>query len=211
MDLLLAFPISPRTKVMSISVEEVAKHPFTRQTIRKHANKLIRNGYAADQDLEALMQEILARVLRSWDKFDADVGHFKSFVCTVVNRSTSNIGREHRARIKGGAPILLSTTVSTFGEDSIELASTIGEEELDRRLDRKPSLSSTDRVALAHDLKKVLETLTPEHLAIVERLKSQSLATISTELGLPRSTVVSRLDVIREIFREAGLQEYLKS
>lgn len=196
---------------MSISVEEVARHPFTQQTIRRHANRLIRKGYAGEQDREALMQEILARVLHSWDKFDADIGHFKSFVCTVVNRSTSNMGREHRARFKGGKPVSLSTTISTLGENAIELASTIGEEELDRRLDRKPRLSSTDRVALSHDLKQVLETLTPEHLAIVERLKSQSLATISTELGLPRSTVVSRLDVIREIFREAGLQEYLRS
>jgi DNA-directed RNA polymerase specialized sigma24 family protein len=66
-------------------------------------------------------------------------------------------------------------------------------------------------VALLHDLQKVMATLTSKQADLVERLKTQSLAQIATELGIPRSTLGSRLAVIREKLREAGLQEYLQS
>jgi DNA-directed RNA polymerase specialized sigma24 family protein len=72
-------------------------------------------------------------------------------------------------------------------------------------------LSATDRVSLLHDLQKVMASLTPSQADLVERLKTQSLATIASELGIPRSTLGSRLAVIRAKFREAGLQEYLRS
>jgi hypothetical protein len=60
-------------------------------------------------------------------------------------------------------------------------------------------------------LANVLEKLTPEQLDLVERLKSKPLGAIAAELGVPRTTLSSRLAVIREVFREAGLQEYLNS
>ncbi|MDZ4851693.1 MAG: hypothetical protein SGI77_20590 [Pirellulaceae bacterium] len=196
---------------MSITAKEVSDHPFTKSVIRRHANKLIQKGFVDRQDRDSLIQEILTRFLQCWCKFDEDFGHHKSFVCTIVSRVASNIAREQASRAKAKGTVSLSCIISTPGEGPTELAATIGEDELDRRLERKPRMSSVDRVALAHDLKIVLETLTPDQIALVERLKSQTLAVISVELGIPRSTLTSRLAVIREKFREAGLQEYLQS
>ena len=50
-----------------------------------------------------------------------------------------------------------------------------------------------------------------EQLDLVERLRTQGINAIAADLDIPRSTLSSRLAVIREVFREAGLQEYLNS
>ena len=196
---------------MSITAEEVSQHPFTQSVIRRYANKLIRNGVAEKQDRETLVQEIRLRFLQRWCKFDSDFGHHKSFVCTVVNRCCSNISREIQAQRKGSKAVSLSCMVSLPCGGKTELAQTIGEDELDRRLERKRRLSRTEHLSLAHDLAMVLASLTPEQRQLIELLRSQTMAQITVALGIARSTLVSRLAVIRERMREANLQEYLNS
>jgi hypothetical protein len=196
---------------MSITIQEVSDHPFTKSVVRRYANKLIRKGIVDKQDREYLIQEILSRFLQSWCRYDEDFGHHKAFVCTVVSRVTSNIAREHASRVKSRSTVSLSCMISTPHEGLTVLAHTIGEDELDRRLERKPRLNATDRISLAHDLNKVLTKLTPDQLDLVERLRSRGINAIAAELDVPRTTLSSQLAVIREIFREAGLQEYLNS
>jgi len=88
---------------------------------------------------------------------------------------------------------------------------------MSRRLDAKcrgnrpVSLSSTDHISLTHDLSKVLKKLTPEQLDLVERLRTQGINAIAADLDVPRTTLSSRPAVICELFREAGLHEYLNS
>ena len=197
---------------MSITLQEVSNHPFTKSVVRRYANKLIRRGIFNKQDRETLVQEILSRFINCWCKYDEDFGHHKAFVCTVVSRVTSNIAREQASQAKSnGSTVSLSCIIQTPHDGPTELAHTIGEDELDRRIARKPRLSATDRISLKHDLGKVLTRLTPEQLDLVERLRTQGINAIAAELDVPRSTLSSRLAVIREVFREDGLQEYLNS
>lgn len=196
---------------MRITSEEVTRHPFTIKVVQQYAQRLIRFGCYAQDEREAIEQELLSKIIENWPKFDDSVGHYKSFVCAIVNHASVNMSRRLDAKCRGNRPVSLSSTVTDPLEGSTELAQTIGEEELDRRIARKPRLSDTDRIALTHDLSKVLKRLTPEQLDLVNRLKSQQLAAIAAELGIPRTTLSSRLAVIREVFREAGLQEYLNS
>ncbi|MFN9714301.1 MAG: RNA polymerase sigma factor, partial [Planctomycetota bacterium] len=165
----------------------------------------------SEDERGAVEQELMAKVLENWPKFDESVGHHKSFVCTIVSNSSLNLSRRIDAKCRGSRPVSLSSIIHDPFDGATELAQTIGESELDRRLERKPRLSPTDRVALLHDLQQVMASLTPKQADLIERLKTQSLATIAHELGIPRSTLGSRLAVIREKFREAGLQEYLQS
>lgn len=196
---------------MRITAEEVTRHPFTIKVVRKYTNRLIRFGCYTEDEREAVEQELMAKVIENWPKFDESVGHHKSFVCAVVNHSSVNMSRRLDAKCRDNRPVSLSSTVNVPDEGVTELAQTIGEDELDRRIERKPRLSATDHIALMHDLRKVLEKLSPEQLDLVERLKSQPLGAVAAELGVPRTTLSSRLAVIREMFRESGLQEYLNS
>ena len=196
---------------MRITAEEVTRHPFTIKVVRKYARRLIQRGCFSEDERGAVEQELMAKVLENWPKFDESVGHHKSFVCTIVSNSSLNLSRRIDAKCRGSRPVSLSSIIHDPFDGATELAQTIGESELDRRLERKPRLSPTDRVALLHDLQQVMASLTPKQADLIERLKTQSLATIAHELGIPRSTLGSRLAVIREKFREAGLQEYLQS
>ncbi|MBU6172988.1 MAG: sigma-70 family RNA polymerase sigma factor [Planctomycetes bacterium] len=196
---------------MRITAEEVTRHPFTLKVVRKYARRLIQRGCFSEDERGAVEQELMSKVLENWPKFDESVGHHKSFVCTIVSNSSLNLSRRIDAKCRGSRPVSLSSIIHDPFDGATELAQTIGESELDRRLERKPRLSPTDRVALLHDLQQVMASLTPKQADLIERLKTQSLATIAHELGIPRSTLGSRLAVIREKFREAGLQEYLQS
>ena len=196
---------------MRITAEEVTRHPFTLKVVRKYARRLIQRGCFSEDERGAIEQELMSKVLENWPKFDESVGHHKSFVCTIVSNSSLNLSRRIDAKCRGSRPVSLSSIIHDPFDGATELAQTIGESELDRRLERKPRLSPTDRVALLHDLQQVMASLTPKQADLIERLKTQSLATIAHELGIPRSTLGSRLAVIRERFREAGLQEYLQS
>jgi len=196
---------------MRITAEEVTRHPFTIKVVRKYARRLIQRGCFSEDERGAVEQELMSKVLENWPKFDESVGHHKSFVCTIVSNSSLNLSRRIDAKCRGSRPVSLSSIIHDPFDGATELAQTIGESELDRRLERKPRLSPTDRVALLHDLQQVMASLTLKQADLIERLKTQSLATIAHELGIPRSTLGSRLAVIRERFREAGLQEYLQS
>lgn len=196
---------------MRITAEEVTRHPFTIKVVQKYTRRLIRFGCYTTDEREAVEQELISKIIENWPKFDDSVGHYKSFVCAVVNHSSVNMSRRLSDKCRDCRPVSLSSTVNVPDDGITELGQTIGEDELDRRLERKPRLRETDHIALMHDLSKVVEKLTPEQVDLVERLKSQQLGVIAAELGIPRTTLSSRLAVIRETFREAGLQEYLSS
>lgn len=196
---------------MRITAEEVTRHPFTKKVVRKYTQRLIKFGCYTEDEREAVQQELMSKLIANWPKFDEAVGHHKSFVCAVVNHASVNMSRRTTDKCRDCRPVSLSSTVNDPDDGLTELAHTIGEDELDRRIARKPRLSATDHISLTHDLSKVLTRLTPEQLDLVERLRTQGINAIAAELDVPRSTLSSRLAVIREVFREAGLQEYLNS
>ncbi len=196
---------------MRITAEEVTRHPFTIRVVQKYTQRLIKFGCYTEDEREAVEQELMAKVIANWPKFDETVGHHKSFVCAVVNHASVNMSRRTNDKCRGCRPVSLSSTINDPDDGLTELAHTIGEDELDRRIARKPRLSATDHISLAHDLSKVLKRLTPDQVDLVERLKTQGINAIAADLDVPRTTLSSRLAVIREVFREEGLQEYLNS
>ena len=145
---------------MRITAEEVTRHPFTLKVVRKYARRLIQRGCFSEDERGAVEQELMSKVLENWPKFDESVGHHKSFVCTIVSNSSLNLSRRIDAKCRGSRPVSLSSIIHDPFDGATELAQTIGESELDRRLERKPRLSPTDRVALLHDLQQVMASLT---------------------------------------------------
>ena len=135
---------------MRITAEEVTRHPFTIKVVRKYTRRLIKFGCFTEDEREAVEQELMSKVIQNWPKFDEAVGHHKSFVCAVVNHASVNMSRRTNDKCRDCRPVSLSSTVHVPDEGVTELGHTIGEDELDRRIVRKPRLSPTEHIALSH-------------------------------------------------------------
>jgi RNA polymerase sigma-70 factor (ECF subfamily) len=64
---------------------------------------------------------------------------------------------------------------------------------------------------LVRDVADVMATLTDEQRAFAEDLASRSKAEIAREMGIPRTTLSSRVRPALRPFEDAGLQDYVDS
>ena len=139
---------------MPTSAEEFVQDPFTRGLIRRKSYRLANDGIISYDERECIEQELKMCILQSWPKFDASLGHFKSYVTTVVENSIVNLIRRSQAA-KNCPPkvVSLNTQMQQDGRTT-QLAQLVGERELDNRLGRQSRLNDSD----LHDLKSDLDT-----------------------------------------------------
>jgi hypothetical protein len=65
------------------------------------------------------------------------------------------------------------------------------------------------RIDLRVDLEIAFGKLSPRQRAICDELLREALSPAAKELGVPRSTLRDAVAKIREVFRDAGLEDYL--
>jgi RNA polymerase sigma-70 factor (ECF subfamily) len=184
---------------------------FIRGIIRRKVKQLIGRAGFTMQDREDLEQELFARVLQSLPRFNPDQAHRNKFVTTVVERYVANILRNKQAEKRDHRRITSLNVMIEITDDGLtELVQTIGDRELDYRLGRQRR-SEDELVQLALDLASVMATLPDDWRTFLERRKSQTMADIARELGVPRTTLNDWMRRIRKRFEKAGMQDYLKS
>ena len=175
---------------------------------RKVRQILGRAGYKR-QDRQDLEHELLARLLQGLKLFDPAVAHRKSFVTAVVERAVANILRDAKAEKRDHERISsLQVLIQVTEEETAELSETIGDRELNCRRCRDPR-SEEDLAQLTFDLGEFLATLPEELRDLAERLKTQSIAAIAREVGVPRTTLNDSVRHLRQRFEQAGLRDYL--
>ncbi len=183
---------------------------FIRGIIRRKVKQLIGRAGFTSQDREDLEQEMFVRVLQSLPRFNPDRAHRNKFVTTVVERYVANILRNKQADKRDHRRICsLNVTIEVAEEGPTELAQTIGDRELDARLGRQRR-SECELVQLALDLADVMATLPDNWRTLLELRKTQTMADIARELGVPRTTLNEWMRRIRKRFEKAGLNEYLR-
>ncbi len=64
-------------------------------------------------------------------------------------------------------------------------------------------------INLRIDLSEVMPRLTPFQRQIVDLLQRDALTPVAEQLGIPRRTLRDQCARIRDVFRDAGLEEYL--
>lgn len=184
---------------------------FIRGIIRRKVRQLIgRAGYQS-QDFGDLENDIYVRVLQSLKSFNPNKAHLYPFITTVVERYVANILRNKQAEKRDHRRITSLNVMIEITDDGLtELVQTIGDRELDYRLGRQRR-SEDELVQLALDLTSVMATLPDDWRTFLERRKTQTMADIARELGVPRTTLNDWMRRIRKRFEKAGMQDYLKS
>lgn len=164
------------------------------------AKVLIRTPHYTHDDLEDIEQELMLAYLLAWPSFDPDKGNPKSFIKAVVNNRAAEMLREAEAqkRWTGLKTLSLSTPVtddtdSTIGDQITSDESLWGD---------VFSAQSQSAAEQSMDTQKLLAQL-PDDLRQTYRLLMEYSVTEAAELlGIPRTTMSSRLKKLKKFMEE---------
>jgi RNA polymerase sigma factor (sigma-70 family) len=169
------------------------------------AKVLIRTPHYTHDDLEDIEQELMLAYLLAWPSFDPDKGNPKSFIKAVVNNRAAEMLREAEAqkRWTGLKTISLSTPVTD------DTDATIGDQ-----ITSDESLWGDVFGAQSHgaaeqkmDHERMLAAL-PKDLRQTHRLLMEHSVTEAAEiLGIPRTTMSSRLKKLKKFMEEQGFKK----
>jgi len=182
----------------------------TAQIIHRCAAKLVGQAGIAQQDIESIRQDLTAHVLDKLAGYDPKLGHKNGFVSAVVQRRLISLLRSRQAEKRDHRRITsLNVKVAVEGETPTELGNMVSDRELDARLGRRRR-SEQEIQSLASDMAKVIAELPPQWQRLLQLRVDHTMAEISKELGVPRTTLNSWMLQIRDVFQAAGLRDYLR-
>lgn len=170
------------------------------------AKTLTRSPFFTADDFEDLQQELMLAYLHAWPKFDESKGNPKSFIKAVVNNCAGMIIREAESQMRwtGQKDMSLSTIVG--GDDStMEMIELITG---DHSIWGDPFDSSSHQAAeLNMDIQKLLAGM-PEDISMTyELLKDHSITEAAKLTGIPRTTLSSKAQRLRQYLEEWSLKE----
>lgn len=175
------------------------------QLIQATARKLVRNYGFTKYDREDIEQDLRLHVLEAMPKFDgrrkliAFATHvIKNEVATIIKRRTA------QKRGDGNAPVSLDATRDSDGTPVFSISEGDGNRRIGQ--DRK---HFTDIVDLGIDIADALADQPDALRDLCENLQSRNPTDIQRETGIPRGTLYDRRAKVEEIFRMAGLDDYL--
>jgi DNA-directed RNA polymerase specialized sigma24 family protein len=164
---------------------------FANMVIATEVNALIECGSIRRDEQGHFTSELLARLLAVWETYDPARAPREAFINIVISSQCVSLLRERNAQKRRG------TTQSLDG-----LADVL--------VDRATSEGRQQHIInLRIDLAGVMPLLTPLQRQLVDLLQRDALAPIAEQMGIPRRTLRDQCARIREVFRDAGLEEYL--
>lgn len=164
------------------------------------AKVLIRTPHYTRDDLEDIEQELMLAYLLAWPSFDPDKGNPKSFIKAVINNRAAEMLREAEAqkRWTGLKTLSLSTPVTDDTDSSIGDQIT-SDESLWGDVFSAQSHSAAEQKM---DHERMLAEL-PQDLRQTYRLLMDYSVTEAAELlGIPRTTMSSRLKKLKKFMEE---------
>ena len=163
--------------------DAIHSHPFARGLIRHKARRLRAASADAVWEFEDLEQELRLKLLQALDRYDPDRGTAEAFVAVVLVRAAEGIRRD-RGRFKRTRRIEAPGAA-------------------------EPAESANPRGEVAHDLRidllRAVAALPDDLLPLARLLLAGSVAEVARAQGVPRSSLVRRLERIRRHFEAAGV------
>lgn len=184
---------------------------FAAQLIRKKAKQIARRAGFCSSDQDDIEQELKLQLWNGFQKFDANKAHWNAFVTTVIERHVGTILRQAR-RIKRRQPdnqVSLSELVEDQDNELVELGETVGPQHQEGLTGRWVD-SAENQFDLKLDVAEVVANLPVDLRPLCELLKTYTVQDVARLLILPRTTVIRRVERLREIFCRAGFEEFLK-
>ncbi len=164
------------------------------------AKVLIRTPHYTHDDLEDLEQELMLAYLLAWPSFDPDKGNPKSFIKTVINNRAAEMLREAEAqkRWTGLKTISLSTPISDDTDATIS-DQIMSDESLWGDVFGMHSHAMAEQ---SIDTQKLLAELPDDLRQTYRLLMEYSVTEAAGLLGIPRTTMSSRLKKLKKFMEE---------
>jgi len=163
---------------------------FANVIIRTEVKRLRERGVIRRADAEDIASAVITQLLAAWPSFDPDRGPPEAFINQVVNTRLVSLLRERNSQKRR------ATTEPIHASD-------------DRPVDHSSSGEGSRRmIELRVDLRVALDRLTPKQREICDQLMREAITPAARQMGVPRSTLRDAVARIREVFRDAGLEEY---
>ena len=181
---------------------------YAAELIRCKACQLVGKAGLTAHDVDDLIQELTAELLKCLPKFDPRKASFKTYVSCVVKRKAYRIVRARITEMRNPARESHSLNQVGSEEGHEEGAHAVTQEEHDRRIGRR-NRSVEEQARLAFDVASVLAKLPDRLRRLCEVLRDKSPTEAAQRLGIARSTVYEHIGQIREVFERADLRKYL--
>ena len=163
---------------------------FAKKVISAELKKLCERGIIRLSESEDIAGSLLAAVVAAWPTFDPDRAPAEAFINQIVNTRLVSVLRKRSARKRRA------------GTEPISQCD-------DRLVDPRWSDGAwCHRIDLRLDMQIAIDKLTPGQQEICDRLMREAITPAAREMGVPRSTLRDAVAKIREVFRDAGLEEY---
>lgn len=164
------------------------------------ARVLLRTPHFNKDDLEDIKQELMLAYLLAWPGFDPSKGHPKSFIKTVINNRAAEMLRELEAQKRWSG--VKNVSLSTSGTDE-------NQDDWVERIESDAGLWGDvfrsvrhDIVERALDIQKMRLCLPDDLKATFDLLLEYSVTEAAEILGIPRTTMSSRLKKLRKFMEE---------
>ena len=184
--------------------------PYAAGLIKYKARKLVGKAGFTASDREDIEQELMLDLLRRLPKYNPKRAQLNTFIARVVEHRLASLIEAQKAGIRDYRRCRCSLNECFEDADgrSVERVDTFDQEDYLLRTGGQ-SRPSEELSALAIDVAAVLETLPPELRELCRRLKAETVTEISRDTGVPRGTIYESIKKLREIFKDAGLRNYL--
>ncbi|WP_442511613.1 RNA polymerase sigma factor [Novipirellula sp. SH528] len=190
-------------------VGELIADSFTRKVIHRRVTQLIRLAEFAIDTADDLTQEFLIRLTDAMVHYDDDIGHRNPFIVSIVDRYSATMLEHRRAKVRytaDGVSLNIQVNDCELGpQPFIELLSDKDKTRRLQTLEREDS----DRTNLKDDLATVIAKLPADEQRFVDLLRDHSVTEVAEIMQVPRSTIVSWIEKLKDFFDEEGLREYL--
>jgi hypothetical protein len=186
---------------------------YAQRTIKHAAIKLMGKCGITSDDLEDIKSEMMLDVLERLPNHDQQRWSYKTFIPRIVKNKSNTILRSRftdkaaffRATLSMDAPLCIA---GEYRDEEFTLHDVISAESQQEA----GKISGQELENLKKDIKIVLASLSDIQRRSCEAiLDQQPISKICKDNGLPRGTFCQYvIEPIREAFKEAGLEDYLK-
>ena len=187
-------------------------NPIIISTVRKKARKLIKHKCFLSSDLEDLEQELMIDLLSKLIHYDSSKSSLQTFTQNIIENKASNLIRDI-SRKKRGSQMTICSLYKPIGvgdnkDEAYLLIDTIS---ADSRFYEYSLSDLTRQLEFEFDVRQVINKL-PDNLGkLCKLLQIMTVAEIAEETRTSRNTVYKELKMLRTIFADSNLQDYLSS